>query len=202
MCGYPLSWSAAKLIMLFKKRKSTDCNSYRGISIINSCAKVYDYILNNRLMAWFQPCREQAGAQPKRGCMEHIVTLRLLLSLCKRRRKKLFLVFVDFSKAYDRVPRGMMFRVLKSFGCGSIMLSSIVAMYKTTTCILGSTSITVSIGVRQGSPTSCFLFVMYVDMLIRMVKQVDLDDFLEWFHTMMLMDDTIILATSRERLLQ
>ena len=135
--------------------------------MINSGAKVYDYVLNNRLMLWFKPCREQAGAQPKRGCTEHIVSLRLLMSLCKRKRKKLFMVFVDFSKAYDRVPRGKMFSVLKSLGCGSIMLAAIIAMYKITSCVLGTTIIKSSIGVRQGSPTSCFLFVMFVDVLVR-----------------------------------
>ena len=89
------------------------------------------------------------------------------------------MVFVDFSKAYDQVPRGKMFMVLKSLGCGSVMLTAITAMYKVTTCILGTTIIQLSIGVRQGSPTSCFLFVMFVDVLVRKIKEhVDVDDFL------------------------
>ena len=76
-------------------------------------------------------------------------------------------------------------------------------MYKHTTCILGSTTITSVIGVRQGSPTSCFLFVIYVDMLIRMIKQnVSLDGFLGWLHCLMLMDDTIIMATTRDLLVE
>ena len=74
ICGYPLCWGAARLIMLFKKGQPMDCDNYRGISVINSSAKVYDYIINNRLMLWFKPSREQAGAQPKRGYMEHIVS--------------------------------------------------------------------------------------------------------------------------------
>ena len=74
VAGYPLVWTSAKLIMLFKKGLRNDCNNYRGISVINAIAKVYDYVINNRLMAWYTVCREQAGAQPKRGCIEHIVT--------------------------------------------------------------------------------------------------------------------------------
>ena len=203
ICGYPLCWAAAKLSMIFKKGTRSVCDNYRGISVINCCSKIYDYIINNRLMLWFKASREQAGGQRGRGCIELIVCLRLLISFCKRKRKKLFIVFVDFSKAYDRVPRGKLFRVLKSLGCGSIMLAAIMGMYKTTTCILGSTTITSTIGVRQGSPTSCLLFIIFVEMLIRLIKNnVNTDSFLGWLHVLMLMDDTVIMATSRERLIE
>ena len=52
--GYPMQCVSAKLIMLFKKGRVMDCDNYRGISIINAIAKVYDYVLNNRLMQWYQ----------------------------------------------------------------------------------------------------------------------------------------------------
>ena len=47
VAGYPLAWSSAKLIMLFKKGLRTICGNYRGISVINAVAKIYDYVLNN-----------------------------------------------------------------------------------------------------------------------------------------------------------
>ena len=106
-----------------------------------------------------------------------------------------------FSKAYDRVPRGKLFRLLMSLGCGSVMLCALMSMYSLTTCILGAVLITCTIGVRQGSPTSVFLFIIYVDTLIKMVKERSpCDGFLSWLHLLMLMDDTVILATSRESL--
>lgn len=46
-------------------------HNYRGINIINSIAKLYDLVLSERLCRWFRPYREQAGAQRKRGCIEH-----------------------------------------------------------------------------------------------------------------------------------
>ncbi len=63
-------------------------------------------ILCSRLKIWFKPFREQAGAQEKRGCLVHIVSLRLLCDMAQRKKLKLFVTFIDFSKAYDRVPRG------------------------------------------------------------------------------------------------
>ena len=42
----------------------------------------------------------QAGGQALRGCIEHVLGLRLIIDYAKKERKKLFIVFVDFSKAY------------------------------------------------------------------------------------------------------
>ena len=93
-----------------------DANNYRGITVINCIAKLYDMLLCDRLNLWFSPPREQAGAQRKRGCVEHITTLRLLTDTARRKKKKLFVTFVDFSKAYDLVPRNVLFNVLKRIG--------------------------------------------------------------------------------------
>ena len=200
-CSYPAAWTKAKLSMLFKKGESLVTGNYRGISVIDSIAKLYDYIINNRLMKWYTPRREQAGGQSKRNCTEHIFTLRLWIDYCKRKRCKLFIAFIDFSKAYDRVPRGKLFHLLMKLGCGSVMLCALMSMYSVTSCILGAVVITCTLGVRQGSPTSVFLFIIYVDTLIKMVKERSpCDGFLSWLHLLMLMDDTVILATSRESL--
>ena len=73
---YPVTWTVSKLLMLFKKGLVMECGNYRGISIVDALAKCYDYHLTNRLTSWYILCREQAGAQSKRGFTEHIVTMR------------------------------------------------------------------------------------------------------------------------------
>ncbi len=73
---------------------------------MNSLANLYDMVLCKRMTLWFSPFREQAGSQRNRGCIEHIVTLRLLIDYAFCKRKKLFIVFLDVSKAYDRVRLG------------------------------------------------------------------------------------------------
>ena len=146
---------------------------------------------------------EQAGAQKGRGCIEQIVTLRLLCDYAKKKKCKLFITFVDFSKAYDVVPRHMLFELLRKLGCGAAMLAMIVAMYSVTKNILGTAIITTLIGVRQGSPTSCLLFIIYVNELIKLIKETcQPEGFLSWLHLLMLMDDTVLLATSRENIIK
>ena len=164
---YPTSWIRAKFFTIFKKGDRKDAKNYRGISIINSIAKLFDMVLCSRLEQWFTPYREQAGAQKGRGCLEHIVTLRILTDLAKKKKKKLFVTFIDFSQAYDLVPRHILIRILKRLGCGAVMLAVIAAMYSVTESVIGTAVFTVTMGVRQGSPTSCLLFVLYVNDLIK-----------------------------------
>ena len=164
-------------------------------------AKCCDYLLNNRLVTWYVPCREQARSQAKRGCIEHIVALRLVIDRCTRKKTPLFIAFVDFSKACDRVPRNYLLNMLKVLGCGGVMLSTLTSLFWLTQFILGSTIITATLGVKQGSPTSCALFTLFVDELIRLLEgRSGRVGFLEWLHLLMLMDDTVIFATSRQQL--
>ena len=180
-----------------------NCGNYRGITILNSLSKVYDYLMHNRLITWYKPFREQAGAQVKRGCIELIITLRLIIDLFRTKKKPLYVAFIDFSKAYDRVPRMYLLNLLRKLGCGKVMLYALASMYMVTKFVLGTTVISATLGVKQGSPSSCFLFILFVDEFVRMLKDTTPNDgMLQWLHLLVLMDDTVIMATSREKLIQ
>ena len=195
---YPTSWTRAKMFTIFKKGDRVNPSNYRGISVANAIAKLYDMVLCQRLYHWFTPFREQAGAQRQRGCLEHIITLRLLADTARRKKIKLFVAFIDFSKAYDLVPRHKLFEVLKQAGCGRVMLAALIAMYRVTENIIGAAVVTATQGVRQGLSTSCFLFTVFVNELIKRIKTMcQPEPFLSWVHILMLMDDTVLLSTTR-----
>jgi hypothetical protein len=69
--------------------------------------------------------------------------------------------------------------------------------------MLKQATVETTVGVRQGAPTSGFLFTLLVNDLIRRFKQESpMDDFLGNLHCLMMMDDTVILSTSREKAIQ
>ena len=186
------------MFMIFKKGDRLDPSNYRGICVANAIAKLYDGILCQRLYHWFTPFREQAGAQRQRGCLEHITTLRLITDAARRKKIKLFVAFIDFSKAYDLVPRRKLFEVLKQAGCGKVMLAALIAMYRVTENIIGSAVVTATQGIKQGLSSSCFLFTIFVNELIKRIKNMcQPEPFLQWLHILMLMDDTVLLSTTR-----
>ena len=82
------------------------------------------------------------------------------------KKMKLYVVFVDFSKAYDRVPRDKLIECLKEKGCGKMMLMAIHKIYACTKSVLKSAMIMSTVGIRQGAPTSCLLFAIYLDKMV------------------------------------
>ena len=123
----------------------------------------------------------------------------MLIDYVIKKRSKLYVLFIDYSKAYDRVPRHKLLEVLRSRGCGKMMLKAIQVMYTCTKNVLKAAVIDATIGVRQGAPSSCLLFVIYMDVMVRMIKNAIVADcFLGALHALLLKDDTVVLATSRE----
>ncbi len=99
------------------------------------------------------------------------MTLRLLSDFANFKIMKLYLLFIDFSKAYDRVPCKKLLEVLRLRGCGKVMLRAIQAMYACTKNLLRSATVEATVGVRQGALSSCLLFTVYMDEVVRMMKR-------------------------------
>ena len=57
------------------------------------------------------------------------VTLRLLMDMARSKPQKLFLIFIDISKAYDLVPMDKLLKILKNLGCGFTVLAAIATIY-------------------------------------------------------------------------
>ena len=56
------------------------CINNRGISIMDTVAKLFDSMVLRRLKLWGSVDQCQAGAREKRGCLEQILTIRMAIS--------------------------------------------------------------------------------------------------------------------------
>ena len=80
-------------------------------------------------------------------------------------------------------------------------LRAVIAIYKNTINILNSERIRSTVGVKQGGPMSCLLFIIYLNVLALMLKALGNDSFLLDVHALMLMDDTVLLASTRKKMI-
>ena len=94
---------------------------------MSAIAKLYDVILCNRFLQWYKPKFEQAGAQKGRGCEEQIFVIRLLIDIARKCKFPLYIGYVDYMKAYDKVRRNVLLDMLYRAGCGTIFLMAIAA---------------------------------------------------------------------------
>jgi hypothetical protein len=84
---------------------------------------------------------------------------------------------VDFRKAFDTIPRSIMWQVLQRAGVGPRMLKALQAMYSNdNTCVRTGSGLTdtfaCTTGVKQGCPLSPNLFGLFLDELEELMVNV------------------------------
>ena len=200
--GYPQTWIYAKVFNIFKKGDRMNPGNYRGISIMPALAKLYDTILADRFSLWYQPNLEQAGSQKGRGCEEQVLVLRRVIDIARKTKQPLYIAYVDYQKAYDLVDRNKLLKILENRGCGLRFLRALRESLLFSTGIVGKETFKAKSGVRQGATTSCPLFTFFIDSTIDAVTSAGPDSWLGNLHCILFMDDTAVLASSREKLLQ
>ena len=95
-------------------------DNYRGISLISCFSKKFTAILNKRLLKFVEDnkilSRAQLGFLPGNRTSDALLILHNLIDYyCVRNKKYIFGCFVDFSKAFDSIPRDVLFKKLLTY---------------------------------------------------------------------------------------
>jgi hypothetical protein len=156
----PSSWLEGTIIPLFKNKDDPKCpTSYRPITILSCLDKLFTAVLKQRLTTYLEENNildeNQAGFRKGYSGSDHIFTLHSLIEILKKRKLKLYCIFVDFSQAFDKVWRVGLWHKLLNSSVNGKFFTVINNMYKNIkSCIShnGSFSPTFisEIGVRQG----------------------------------------------------
>ncbi|XP_065362104.1 uncharacterized protein LOC135955673 [Calliphora vicina] len=76
---FPNTWTKGVIIKLPKKNDLTNCDNWRGITLLNTIYKIIA-VINNRLQCVEQTLRdEQAGFRSHRNCLDQTNTLRVII---------------------------------------------------------------------------------------------------------------------------
>ena len=105
VCAYPIKLAMSILHAIPKTGNLMLPINYRGIQMQPLFALLYDRIITDRLINWAKISHEQTAFQKGKGTLNHIFTMRVLIALCKRYKKTLYVGFFDLSKAFDKVSR-------------------------------------------------------------------------------------------------
>ena len=169
------------MVPIHKKGPEDDPDNYRGIALISCLAKLFYSILNNRLMDFclrnkiLSPF--QLGFLPgNRTSDAHIILHNIIDRYCHKKESKIYGCFVDFSKAFDSIPRDLLFKKLSNIGITGKFYDIIVDLYRDDKiCIKVNGNISpvlkTMLGVRQGCVLSPLLFNIFMADLPKSLSQ-------------------------------
>ena len=156
--------------------------NYRPITLLSCISKLFTSILNNRLNTFLEENRilleNQAAYRKSYSTLDHIFTLNSLNEILKHYDKKLYCVFIDFSKAFDSIwHTGLWHKLLKQDITGKFLkivqsmysnIKSCVSLKNTKSDFFYS-----NCGVRQGENLSPVLFSLFLNDLEEYLKDIN-----------------------------
>ena len=103
----PIMWRGGRLSELHKKLDTLVCDNYRGLLVSDHLSKLYTSCINDFVHDHYirNISVEQCGGIRGKGTGLATHTLRTAIDLCIARSKPLAILFIDLSKAFDRVIR-------------------------------------------------------------------------------------------------
>jgi hypothetical protein len=171
---WPEDFLHSTIVPIQKKPNALKCEDHRTISLISHASKILLRVVNNRLRAKVKDYIgwDQFGFRKGMGTREAIAVLRTLSERNIEHNQDIYVCFVDYEKAFDRVNWTKLMRILKDLGVDwkDRRLIKDLYMGQTATvrtgqgtagpCIIGR-------GVRQGCLLSPLLFNIYAETMMK-----------------------------------
>jgi len=110
--------SQSIIVPIYKKGDKTDCNNYRGKSLLPTTYKVLSNVLLSRLIPYAEEVigHHQYGFRRNRSTTDHIFCIREILEKKWEYNEAVHQLFIDFNKAYDSVRREVLYNILIELG--------------------------------------------------------------------------------------
>ena len=142
----------------------------------------------------------QFGFMSGRSTTDAIFIVRQLQEKYLSRNEELWMAFVDLEKAFDRVPREVVWWALRYLGVDEWIVSVIKPMYEDASTMVRmnereSKAFSVKVGVHQGSVPSPLLFIIVLEALSREFRK-------GLSMKLLYADDLVLFAETKEFLLE
>jgi len=178
----PTSWKSKLISPLFKKGVRTDPNNYRPISVATSIYRIFAAVFATRLTQFVADhpghlAPSQLAFQKKLSTNHAHFILQTCIDNALHHRKRLAIVHLDISKAYDTVLRDKLWEVLEAQSIPVQFIRLMQELYRDCPFHVKvngeiSDAFSTNIGVQQGCPISPWTYIEYMSDPHKRIKSL------------------------------
>ena len=167
----PTNWQESFIVNLYKgKGDALNRGNYRGLKLIEQVMKVLERVVEGLIRQRVEIDEMQCGFMSGCGTTDAIFIVRQLQEKHLAANKPLCMAFVDLKKAFDRVPRDVIWWAMRKLGIDEWLMRLVQSMYKDVRSRVRvgdgySKEFGVGVGVHQGSVLSPLLFTIVLEAL-------------------------------------
>ena len=126
----PSDWEQSFIVRLYKgEGGALDRVNYRGLKLTEQVMKVLKRLLDSLIRQVVSMDDSQFGFVPGRGTTDAIFVIRQLQEKYLAANKRLNMAFLDPEKAFDQVPRKVIWWALRKLGVDEWIVRLVQGMY-------------------------------------------------------------------------
>ena len=203
----PDEMELAELVTLYKKGNVEDPANYRPIALLNTLYKMYASIIQKRLSDGIEDriWETQFGFRKKKSTSQPLFITRRLQDQAESTGDKLFLIFLDWEKAFDKVDQEKLIEAMTRLNVPTKIINILKSFYVNPRFRVKdregkSDYRRQRAGIRQGCPLSPYLFICLMSVLFNDVHlEVEgkllgrTHDYFNWWE-LIYADDTMLIG--------